>query len=203
MKLLFASELSVTIYHKQKNYSFLQTLVFIRLSNTEIVFLLLLLFFVKVELSCTSRFFDITYIVTLYPVSMATAVIVKNKAPKPVTLTNAILSHFRFKKRSGTAIQGLRSCSYCLHPPLSSPFQILTPAEATKSEPPVWLSFGAEPEAKPGTWTQQGLSLTLLENKTSRVYAAPPNERSKAFYNTPPSKYETIDQVRMIYIVNL
>ncbi|MED6158379.1 hypothetical protein PIB30_032238 [Stylosanthes scabra] len=154
---------------------------------------------VQVELSCTSRFFDMTYVVSLYPVSMATAVIVKNKAPKPVTLNNAILSHFRFKKRSGAAIQGLRSCSYCLHPPPSSPFQILTPADATKSEPPGWLSFGAEPEPKPGTWGQQDLSLTLLENKMSRVYAAPLSERSKPFYNTPPSKYETIDQGRELF----
>lgn len=150
----------------------------------------------QLELSCTSRFFDITYIVTLYPVSMATAVVAKNIGPKPATLTNAILSHFRFKKRGETAIQGLRSCSYIPHAPPSSPFQILTPSEATISEPPRWLSFGNEPEAKPGTWGQQALSITLLENKMSRVYAAPPKERLKAFYNTPPSKYETIDQGR-------
>lgn len=160
--------------------------------------MLLLSSILQVELSCTSRFFDITYIVTLYPVSMATAVVAKNIGPKPATLTNAILSHFRFKNRRGTAIKGLRSCSYIPHAPLSSPFQILTPSEATISEPPRWLSFGNETEAKPGTWGQQALSITLLENKMSRVYAAPPKERLKAFYNTPPSKYETIDQVRMI-----
>lgn len=159
-------------------------------------------FFLQVELSCNSKFFDMTYVVTLYPVSMATAVIVKNKSPKPVNLTNAILSHFRFKRRGGAAIQGLRTCSYCSLPPLASPFQILTPAEAMKSEPHRFISFGAEPEVKPGTWTQQGVPITLLENKMSRVYAAPPKERSKAFYNTAPSKYETIDQVR-IYIVEL
>ncbi|KAJ1433241.1 Galactose mutarotase-like domain superfamily [Sesbania bispinosa] len=153
----------------------------------------------QVELSCTSRFFDMTYVVTLYPVSMATAVIVMNKAPKPVTLTNAILSHFRFKKRGGAAIQGLKSCSYCTHPPLDSPFQILTPAEAMKSEPPRWFSFGSEPEVKQGSWAQQGVPITILENKMSRVYAAPPKERSKAFYNTPPSKYETIDQGRELF----
>ncbi|KAK7286537.1 hypothetical protein RJT34_21597 [Clitoria ternatea] len=150
----------------------------------------------QVELGCTSRFFDITYIVTLYPVSMATAVIAKNKSPKPATLTSGILSHFRFKRRGGTAIQGLRACSYCSHPPLSSPFQILTPSEAMISEPIRWLSFGAEPEVKPGTWTQQDVPITLLENKMSRVYATPLKERSKAFYNTIPSKYETIDQGR-------
>ncbi|KAK7290624.1 hypothetical protein RIF29_05179 [Crotalaria pallida] len=154
---------------------------------------------VQVELTCTNRFIDITYVVTLYPVKMATAVIAKNKGPKPITLTNAILSHLRSKRRGGTAIKGLRSCSFIPHPPLSSPFQILTPAEATKSEPHRWLSFGAEPEPKPGTWTKQELSLTLLENKMSRVYAAPPKERSKAFYHTPPSKYETIDQGREIF----
>ncbi|XP_027352020.1 photosynthetic NDH subunit of subcomplex B 2, chloroplastic [Abrus precatorius] len=153
----------------------------------------------QVELSCTSKFFDITYIVTLYPVSMATAVIIKNKAPKPVTLNNAILSHFRSKKRGGTGIKGLRSCSFCSHPPLSSPFQILTPSEAMIYEPRRWCSFGAEPDVKPGTWTQQGLSLTLLENKMSRVYAVPPDQRSKAFFHSTPSKYETIDQGREIF----
>lgn len=139
-----------------------------------------------------------TYIVSLYPVSMATAVIVKNKAPKPVTLTNAILSHFQFKRRGGTAIKGFQACSYCTHPPLASPFQILSPSEAIKSEPKRFISFGAEPELKPGSWTQQGVPNTLLENKMSRVFAAPPEERSKAFYNTAPSKYEMIDQVRII-----
>jgi len=73
-----------------------------------------------------------TYIVSLYPVSMATTVIVKNKSPKHVTLTNAILSHFRFKRRGGAAIKGLQTCSYCSHPPLASPFQIFTPLEAMK-----------------------------------------------------------------------
>jgi len=128
---------------------------------------------------------------------MATTVIVNNKSPKPVTLTNAILSHFRFKRRGGAAIKGLQTCSYCSHPPLASPFQILTPSEATKTESQRLISFGAEPELKPGSWTQQGVPITLLENKMSRVFAAPPKERTKAFYNTPPSKYEIIDQVGM------
>ncbi|CAJ1921659.1 unnamed protein product [Sphenostylis stenocarpa] len=153
----------------------------------------------QVELSCTSRFFDIAYIVTLYPVSMATAVVAKNLGPKPATLTNAILSHFRSKTRAGTAVQGLRSCSYIPHSPPSSPFQILTPSEATLSEPPRWFSFGAEPEVKSGTWGKQDLTMTLLENKMSRVYAAPPEERLKTFYNSSPSKYETIDQGRGIF----
>ena len=149
----------------------------------------------QVELSCTSGTLDITYVVSLYPLSMATAVIVKNNGRKAVTLTNAILSHFRFKKRSGAAIQGLQSCSYCSHPPLSSPFEILSPAEAMKTESPGWFSFGSEAEDKPGSWTQQDVPFTILKNKLSRVYAAPPEERLKAFYNTPPSKYETLDQV--------
>lgn len=153
----------------------------------------------QVELISTNRFFDMTYIVSLYPVSMATAVIVKNKSPKPVTLTNAILSHFRFKRRGGAAIKGLQTCSYCSHPPLASPFQILTPSEAMKTESQRLISFGAEPELKPGSWTQQGVPITLLENKMSRVFAAPPKERTKAFYNTPPSKYEIIDQGREIF----
>ncbi|KAI4350371.1 hypothetical protein L6164_004833 [Bauhinia variegata] len=153
----------------------------------------------QVELSCNSRTFDITYVVSLYAVSVATAVIAKNIGRRPVTLTNAILSHFRTKKRGGTAIQGLRSCSYCSQPPLSSPFQILTPAEAIKSESPVWLSFGSEPEPKSGSWVKQDVPITLLENKMSRIYAAPPTERSKPFYNTPPSNYETIDQGRELF----
>lgn len=150
----------------------------------------------QVELSCcSSGTVDITYVVSLYPLSMATAVIVKNNGRKALNLSTAILGHYRFKKRGGTAIQGLRSCSYCTHPPLSSPFEILTPSEAMKTEDPGLFSFGWEPENKPGLWTQQDVPITILRHKLSRVYAAPPEERLKPFYNSPPSKYETIDQV--------
>lgn len=127
---------------------------------------------------------------------MATALIVRNKGRKDVTLTNAILSHFRFKRRNGAAIQGLRGCSYCTHPPLSSPFEILSPVEAMKADDSSgWFSFGSETEGKPGVWCLQDVPFTILKNKFSRVYAAPPQERLKTFYNTPPSKYETLDQV--------
>ncbi|XP_060668898.1 photosynthetic NDH subunit of subcomplex B 2, chloroplastic-like [Ziziphus jujuba] len=153
----------------------------------------------QVELSCSSGVLDLIYVVTLYPVSMATALIVKNKGRKNVTLTNAILSHFRFKRRNGAAIQGLRGCSYCSHPPLSSRFEILSPAEAMKTEDPGLFAFGYEPEKKPGLWTSQDMPFTILNNKLSRVYAAPPKERLKAFYNTPPSKYETLDQGRELF----
>lgn len=152
-------------------------------------------FWLQVELSCSRGTLDITYVVSLYPLSMATAVMVKNNGRKAVTLTNAILSHFRLKKRSGAAIQGLRGCSYCSQPPLSSPFEILSPAEAMKAEPPGWFSFGSESEDKPGSWTLQDVPFTILKNRLSRVYAVPPQERLKAFYNTLPSKYETLDQV--------
>uniref|UniRef100_A0A5B7BHU2 Photosynthetic NDH subunit of subcomplex B 2, chloroplastic n=1 Tax=Davidia involucrata TaxID=16924 RepID=A0A5B7BHU2_DAVIN len=153
----------------------------------------------QVELSSTSGTLDITYVVSLYPLSMATAVIVKNNGRKAVNLSSAILSHFKFKKRAGTGIQGLRGCSYCTHPPLSSPFEILSPSEAMKSEDPGWFSFGSEPEKKPGVWTVQDVPITILKNKLSRVYTAPPTERLKGFYNTPPSKYETIDQGRELF----
>lgn len=152
----------------------------------------------QVELSSTSGTLDITYVVTLYPVSMATAVKVKNKGRKDVTLTNAILSHLKFKRRSGAAIQGLKGCSYTAHPPLSSPFEILSPIEAMKADPsPGW--FSSEPEEKPGSWTHQDVPYTILKNKLSRVYAAPPKERLKAIYNTPPSKYDTLDQGRELF----
>lgn len=152
-------------------------------------------FHLQVELSCTCGTLGISYVVSLYPLSMATAVIVKNNGRKPVTLTNAIQSYFRFKKRGGAAIQGLRGCSYCTHAPLSSPFEILSPVDAMKAESPGWFSFGSEPEDKPGSWTLQDVPFTILKNKFTRVYAAPPKERLKAFFNTPPSKYETLDQV--------
>ncbi|KAK9269354.1 hypothetical protein L1049_001125 [Liquidambar formosana] len=143
-----------------------------------------------VELNCMSGTLDITYIVSLYPLSMATAVIVKNNGRKAVNLTSAMLSHFKFKRRSGAAIQGLRGCSYCSHPPLSSPFEILSPVEAMKSEPAGWFPFDSEPESKAGSWTVQEEPYTILKNKLSRGYTAHPTERLKAFYNTPPSKYE-------------
>ncbi|PSS13755.1 Photosynthetic NDH subunit of subcomplex B 2 like [Actinidia chinensis var. chinensis] len=153
----------------------------------------------QVELSSTNGTLDMTYVVSLYPLSMATAVIVKNNGRKAVNLTGAILSHFKFKRRSGTAIQGLRACSYCTHPPLSSPFELLSPSEAMKSEEPGWFSFGWEPEKKPGLWTVQDVPITILRHKLSRVYSAPPLERSKHFHNTAPSKYETLDQGRELF----
>lgn len=154
----------------------------------------------QVELRCcSSGTVDITYVVSLYPLSMATAVIVKNNGRKALNLSTAILGHYRFKKRGGTAIQGLRYCSYCTHPPLSSPFEILTPSEAMKTDDPSLFSFGLDPENKPGLWTQQDVPITILRHKLSRVYAAPPEERLKPFYNTPPSKYETIDQGRELF----
>ncbi|KAL3715523.1 hypothetical protein ACJRO7_007282 [Eucalyptus globulus] len=152
---------------------------------------------VQVELSRTSGTLEITYVVSLYPLSMATAVIVKNKGRKEVKLNSAILSHLRFKRRGGTAIQGLRGCSYCVHPPLSSPFELLSPAEAMKTESSGW--FSSEPQEKPGSWTVQDELITILNNKLSRVYSAQPTERLKAFYNTSPSKYETVDQGRELF----
>ncbi|KAJ0078731.1 hypothetical protein Patl1_22946 [Pistacia atlantica] len=125
----------------------------------------------QVELSCSSGTLDITYVVSLYPLSVATAVVVKNNGKKAVTLASAILSHLKFKKRGGAGIQGLRGCSYCTYPPLPSPFELLSPSEAIKTESSGW--FGSEPNEKP--------------------------ERSKEFYYTTPSKYETLDQGRELF----
>lgn len=147
-------------------------------------------------MSCIRGSLDITYVVSLYPLSMATAVIVKNNGRKAINLTTAILSHFKFEKRSGTGVQGLKGCSYCTHPPLPSPFEILSPSEAIKSEDSAgFFSFGWEPENKPGIWAVQDVPITVLKHKLSRVYAAPPQERSNLFHTSVPSKYETIDQV--------
>ncbi|XP_010257706.1 PREDICTED: photosynthetic NDH subunit of subcomplex B 2, chloroplastic [Nelumbo nucifera] len=148
----------------------------------------------QVELSCACGGLDVTYIVSLYPLSMATAVIVKNNGRKAVNLASAILSHLKFKSRKGSAVHGLKGCSYCTHPPLSSSFGILSPAEAMKPEPLGLFSFGSETQNKPGSWTVEDELYTILKNKVSRVYTAPPEERLKRIYNTPPSKYQTIDQ---------
>ncbi|KAF3614205.1 Photosynthetic NDH subunit of subcomplex B 2, chloroplastic [Capsicum annuum] len=153
----------------------------------------------QVELSCTRGTLDINYVVSLYPLSMATAVIVKNNGRKPVKLTTAILSHLKSKTRVGTGIQGLRSCTYCTHPPLSSSFEILSPGEAMKTEDPDMFSFGWEPEKKPGMWSTQDVPITVLKHKLSRLYSVPPEEKAKEFYNSIPSKYETIDQGRELF----
>uniref|UniRef100_A0A0F7GXY3 Photosynthetic NDH subcomplex B 2 n=1 Tax=Geranium maderense TaxID=28964 RepID=A0A0F7GXY3_9ROSI len=153
---------------------------------------------VQVELSCTAGTLDITYVISLYPQSLATAVMVQNTGRKAVTLTSAILSHLRSKRRNGTAIDGLRACSFCTHPPPSSPFQLMSPSEAMIAEDPVWYTF-EDPEQKPGSWIRQDGHVTNLQNKMSRIYAAPPKERLKGIYNTPPSKYETIDQGRKLF----
>ncbi|KAJ6847911.1 photosynthetic NDH subunit of subcomplex B 2, chloroplastic [Iris pallida] len=153
---------------------------------------------VQVELSCTNGdgSLDITYVVTLYPLSMATAVVVKNKGKKPAKLRSAILSHLKFKSRKGSAVQGLRGCSYCAHPPPASSFGILSPSDAMRPEPSAgWFSFSSEEEdAKGGLWTVEDDMYTILRGKLSRVYAAPPEERTKRIYRTPPSKFQTIDQ---------
>nr|XP_043631189.1 photosynthetic NDH subunit of subcomplex B 2, chloroplastic [Erigeron canadensis] len=155
---------------------------------------------VQVELSCTtSGTLDITYVISLYALSMATAVIIKNNGRKPVDLKTAILSHLRFKKRGGTAIDLLKGCSYCTHPPLSSQFEILSSSEAVKPEDPGWFSFGYEPEKKGGVWSVQDVPITILKHKLSRVYGTPLEERLKECYNTIPSKYETLDQGRELF----
>lgn len=64
-----------------------------------------------------------------------------------------------------------------------------------KTESPGWFSFDSESEKKRGSWTVQDDPYIILKNKLSRVYTTPPTERLKEFYDTPPSKYETIDQV--------
>lgn len=140
--------------------------------------------------------------VSLYPMSVASAVIVKNTGRKPLNLATAILTHFKSKKRGGSGVQGLKGCSYCTHPPPSSPFQILSPSEATKpGDPPGFFSFsfGWEPEVKGGVWSVQDAPITVLKHKLSRLYAAPPDLRSDPFHATPPSKYEAIDQGRELF----
>jgi hypothetical protein len=148
----------------------------------------------QVELGCSKGKLDISYVVTLYPLSMATAVIVRNTGTKPVELTSAVLSHIKFDKRGGTAVEGLRGSPYCSHPPPPAGFALLTPAEAMKREDPGWFSGGGE-EPRQGVWTVEEDMYTTLKKKVSRVYAAPPEERKKRIYNTAPSKFITIDQV--------
>ncbi|EOA34071.1 hypothetical protein CARUB_v10021572mg [Capsella rubella] len=150
-----------------------------------------------IELSCTAGVLDITYIVCLYHVSMATALVVKNNGRKPVTMKPRIMSYLRFKKRYGAGIQGLKGCSYCPNPPLSSPFELLSPSEAMKADSSGW--FSSEDGKKPGIWAVEDSMITLLEKKMSRIYGAPLAERFKAVYNTPPSKFETIDQGRGLF----
>lgn len=151
----------------------------------------------QIELSCTNGDgkLEIKYVVTLYALSMATAVIVKNNGLKSVKLSSAILTHFKFKSRNGSAIQGLKGCSYCIHPPPPSSSAIMSPSVAMEPEPPGWFSFlGSEEKSGNKPWTVEDKLYTMMRGKLSRVYTAPPTERSKRIYRTPPSKYETIDQ---------
>ncbi|PWZ58612.1 hypothetical protein Zm00014a_030671 [Zea mays] len=149
---------------------------------------------VQVELGCTMGKLDISYVVTLYSLSMATAVIVRNTGSKPVALTGAVLSHIKFDKRGGTAVEGLRGCPYCSHPPPAAAFSLLSPAEAMKREDPGWFGGGGGEEPRQGVWTIEEDLYTTLKKKVSRVYAAPPEERKKRVYSTAPSKFTTIDQ---------
>uniref|UniRef100_A0A0F7CYS8 Photosynthetic NDH subcomplex B 2 n=1 Tax=Goodyera fumata TaxID=1390594 RepID=A0A0F7CYS8_9ASPA len=159
---------------------------------------------VQVELSCTNGdgSLDITYVISLYPLSMATAVIVQNNGTESRKLISAMLSHIKFKSRGGSGIQGLRGCSYCSHPPLSSSFGILSPSDAMEPDSPGWFSFlGSSSQEKvitnidePEAWKVEDNMYIVLKRKLSRVYTAPPRERLKRIYNTSPSKYQTIDQ---------
>lgn len=152
---------------------------------------------VQVELGCSAGkggTLEVSYVVTLYALSMATAVIVKNNGSRPVELTSAVLSHIRFDKRRGTAVEGLRGCPYCSHPPPASGFALLTPAEAMKREESGWFGGGGGEEPRQGAWTVEENLYTILKKKVSRVYAAPPEERKKRVYSTAPSKFTTIDQ---------
>jgi hypothetical protein len=149
----------------------------------------------QVELGCTKGKLNISYVVTLYSLSMATALIVRNTDAKPVELTSAVLSHVKFDKRGGTAVEGLRGSPYCSHPPPAAGFALLTPAEAMKREDSGgWFSSGDE-EPRQGVWKVEEDQYTILKKKVSRVYAAPPEERKKRIYSTAPSKFTTIDQV--------
>lgn len=148
------------------------------------------------ELGCTKGKLDISYVVTLYGLSMATAVIVRNTGSKPVELTGAVLSHIKFDKRGGTAVEGLRGCSYCSYAPPAAAFSLLSPAEAMAREDPGWFGGGGGEEPRQGVWTVEEDHYTILKKKVSRVYAAPPEERKKRVYSTAPSKFTTIDQVR-------
>ncbi|KAJ1687367.1 hypothetical protein LUZ63_018757 [Rhynchospora breviuscula] len=149
---------------------------------------------VQVELGCTNGngTLEVTYVISLYPLSLATAVIVKNTGSKPIELTSAILSHINFDSRDRTAIEGLLGCSYCAHPPPASSFGILSPAEAMRPDDSGW--FGSSDAPKTGVWTVEDEKFTMLKGKFSRLYAAPPSERSKEVYRTVPSNYTTIDK---------
>uniref|UniRef100_A0ACD5WSJ8 Uncharacterized protein n=1 Tax=Avena sativa TaxID=4498 RepID=A0ACD5WSJ8_AVESA len=150
---------------------------------------------VQVELGCSAGKLEVSYVVTLYALSMATAVIVKNNGSRPVELTSAVLSHIKFDTRRGTAVEGLRGCPFCTHPPPASGFALLTPAEAMKREESGgWFGGGGEEEPRQGAWTVEENQYTILKKKVSRVYAAPPEERKKRIYSTAPSKFITIDQ---------
>jgi hypothetical protein len=159
---------------------------------------------VQVELGCSAGkggTLEVSYVVTLYELSMATAVIVKNNGSKPVELTSAVLSHIRFDKRRGTAVEGFQGCPYCSHPPPASGFALLTPAEAMKREESGWFGGGGDEEPRQGSWTVEENLYTVLKKKVSRVYAAPPEERKKRIYNTAPSKFTPIDQVTMLQLI--
>ncbi|GLT90427.1 hypothetical protein SLE2022_083600 [Rubroshorea leprosula] len=135
-----------------------------------------------VYLSCTTGTPSINYIISLNPLSMATAVVVKNNGRKDMTLTSALFSNVKFKSRGGTAVQGLGGCSYCTHPPLSS-FELLSPFEAMQSQPGGW--FGFDSEEKHGViWKrkQKGLKTLLQGNKNwlrGHIYLFSPGSMSE------------------------
>ncbi|KAK3164915.1 hypothetical protein QOZ80_1AG0026470 [Eleusine coracana subsp. coracana] len=55
------------------------------------------------QLGCTKGKLDISYVVTLYPLSKATALIMRNMGSKSVELTSAVLNHIKFDKRNCTS----------------------------------------------------------------------------------------------------
>jgi hypothetical protein len=120
----------------------------------------------QVELGCTNRngTLEVTYVISLYPLSIATTVIVKNTGLEPVELTSAILSHIKMDNRRGTGIDGLYKCSYCALPPLASSFGILSPSDAMKPDDSGW--FGSSDAPKTGVWTVEEEKNIFFEGKT-------------------------------------
>ncbi|KAH7512869.1 hypothetical protein FEM48_Zijuj12G0136000 [Ziziphus jujuba var. spinosa] len=116
------------------------------------------------------------------------------KATEPGSKGSLMPAEWTVKDVDSDAIEALQVEPSCTSGVLDLIY-VVTLHPQSKVFEAVLTAHTYKPEKKPGLWTSQDVSFTILKNKLSRVYAAPPKAILKAFYDKPPSKYETLDQV--------
>jgi hypothetical protein len=133
---------------------------------------------------------EISYVVTLYPLSMATALIVRNTGAKPVELTSARCS--ATSSSTSAAARPWRASAAAATAPTLAPGR-----RRLRAPHPPQRRYDEAGGLRRLVLLRRRGALAGRENhytilkKVSREYAAPPEERKKRIYSTAPSKFTT------------